>query len=201
VWKWDQQEPFGSTPPNDNPSGAGAFDFPLRFPGQYFDRETNVAYNFFRDYDPTIGRYIQSDPIGLEGGINTYFYVHGNPIGKRDRTGLIAWPVGVPFPRPAPPPGPSGSPGGRSSGGSGLPAEFDPNRPRPQTFPEVQSAPNYPTTDPSDCDKRFEEDLDACKETCPGVTFSRIACIAAAYIKYRWCRRLNNPAGSDWPNW
>ena len=74
VWKWDQQEPFGSTPPNDNPSGLGAFDFPLRFPGQYYDRETNIAYNWRRDYDASIGRYVESDPIGLHGGINTYAY-------------------------------------------------------------------------------------------------------------------------------
>src|SRR5437773_86841 len=40
VWRWDQGEPFGNDVPNNNPSGAGAFDFPLRFPGQYFDRET-----------------------------------------------------------------------------------------------------------------------------------------------------------------
>jgi len=42
VWKWDQQELFGATPPNDNPSRLGAFDFPLRLPRQYYDRETAV---------------------------------------------------------------------------------------------------------------------------------------------------------------
>lgn len=72
VWKWDQTEPFGATPPNDNPSGLGAFDFPLRFPGQYFDRETNLAYNWMRNYDASIGRYVESDPIGLRAGLNTY---------------------------------------------------------------------------------------------------------------------------------
>jgi uncharacterized protein RhaS with RHS repeats len=52
VWRWDQQEPFGATPPNDDPDADGVkFDFPLRFPGQYFDRETNLAYNVMRDYD------------------------------------------------------------------------------------------------------------------------------------------------------
>jgi len=92
VWKWDQQEPFGSTPPNDNPSGLGAFDFPLRFPGQYFDRETNLVYNAMRDYDSGIGRYAQSDPIGLRGGsFSTYLYVEGNPLGQIDPSGKGFW--------------------------------------------------------------------------------------------------------------
>jgi len=56
VWRWDQGEPFGNDVPNNNPSGAGAFEFPLRFPGQYIDLETNIAYNFYRGYDPNLGR-------------------------------------------------------------------------------------------------------------------------------------------------
>lgn len=80
VWKWDQQEPFGSTPPNDNPSGLGAFDFPLRFPGQYFDRETNLAYNAFRDYDPSMGRYVQSDPMGVLGIAGQYGIIDTRPL-------------------------------------------------------------------------------------------------------------------------
>src|SRR6266852_9452800 len=89
VWRWDQGEPFGNDVPNNNPSGAGAFDFNLRFPGQYFDRETNLAYNYFRDYDSALGRYIESDPVGLGGGINTYIYVSADPIAFRDLKGLI----------------------------------------------------------------------------------------------------------------
>ncbi len=89
VWRWDQREPFGVTPPNDDPDGDGVkFDFPLRFPGQYFDRETNLAYNYFRDYDPAIGRYIESDPLGLPVGLTTYAYVVDNPLDNSDFFGL-----------------------------------------------------------------------------------------------------------------
>jgi RHS repeat-associated protein len=88
VWRWDQGEPFGNDVPNNNPSGAGAFDFPLRFPGQYFDRETNVAYNWRRHYDSGTGRYVESDPVGLVGGLSTYGYVLADPLGLADPSGL-----------------------------------------------------------------------------------------------------------------
>lgn len=88
VWRWDSADPFGVNLPNENPYGLGAFSYNPRFPGQIYDRETNLHYNYFRDYDPTTGRYSTSDPIGLRGGINTYSYVGGNPLTRIDPTGL-----------------------------------------------------------------------------------------------------------------
>src|SRR5512147_365268 len=52
----------------------------LRFPGQYYDQETGTHYNYFRDYDPAIGKYKQADSIGLTGGINLYAYSLNNPL-------------------------------------------------------------------------------------------------------------------------
>ena len=87
-WRWDQSEPFGNSAPNENPDGVGTFECNLRFPGQYFDKETTLAYNIFRDYDPSFGRYGKSDPIGLRGGLNTYAYALGSPIRFADPLGL-----------------------------------------------------------------------------------------------------------------
>jgi RHS repeat-associated protein len=89
VWSWDQDEPFGSNVANENPSGLGTFELPLRLPGQYFDKETNLHYNYFRTYQPGLGRYGESDPIGLAGGLNTYSYVASNPTRFADRLGLF----------------------------------------------------------------------------------------------------------------
>jgi RHS repeat-associated protein len=92
VWRWDLQvSAFGEHAANEDPDGdATLVKFNLRFPGQYLDAETGLHYNYFRDYEPGNGRYVQSDPIGLDGGVSTYAYGLSNPIRYSDPAGLVA---------------------------------------------------------------------------------------------------------------
>lgn len=90
VWQ-GEYDPFGEVTET-----VSLVEQNLRFPGQYFDGETGLHYNYFRDYDPSIGRYVESDPIGLGGGINTYAYVGSSPINLAD-------PLGLSPPKPLPP--------------------------------------------------------------------------------------------------
>ena len=83
VWGY-QGNPFGE----QQPTSSTGYVLNLRYPGQYYDAETETVYNGFRNYEPGLGRYLQSDPIGLNGGISTYAYVHNNPIQRVDPLGL-----------------------------------------------------------------------------------------------------------------
>jgi RHS repeat-associated protein len=111
VWRWESS-PFGETAANEDDAQGRAsaaegrtpraatdgdgipFAFNLRFPGQYYDVETGTHYNYFRDYNPATGRYVQSDPIGLQGGLNTYGYVGGSLVGSSDPLGLWTFAAG-----------------------------------------------------------------------------------------------------------
>jgi len=84
VWRWEGR--FGATPPNPNLVTVN-----LRYPGQYFDQETGLVYNWNRYYDPSTGRYVSSDPIGLAGGINTYSYADNIPLTHTDPTSKDAF--------------------------------------------------------------------------------------------------------------
>ena len=93
IWRW-RSDAFG-VGQAENLAADGAvhndeavFTFNLRFPGQYYDAENGLHYNYFRTYDPQQGRYTQSDPIGLLGGVNTFAYAGSSPLHFIDWFGL-----------------------------------------------------------------------------------------------------------------
>lgn len=132
VWRWDNVHTFGANLPDEDPDGnSQIFEYNPRFPGQYFDRETALHYNYFRYYEPETGRYLTPDPIGLAGGLNVYGYVENDPISWIDPDGLVRN-RGNSNPRSIVP-NPGNRPGGWSYG---------------QFYPSIGNAPprtaNYP---------------------------------------------------------
>lgn len=81
VWSWNN-DAFGTSTP------AGTATVNLRMPGQYYDSESGLFYNLNRIYNPAIGRYISSDPVGIAGGLNTFGYAAQNPVLWIDNSGL-----------------------------------------------------------------------------------------------------------------
>jgi RHS repeat-associated protein len=90
VWRWNlTNTAFGEHAPVADPdANAISYTFNLRYPGQWYDAESKLHYNYFRDYDPLNGRYVESDPIGVGGGVTTYAYVNSNPLIFTDALGL-----------------------------------------------------------------------------------------------------------------
>jgi RHS repeat-associated protein len=105
AWQWaysaygDEAPTLGAkrftnetTHPTTGATNIPPVRFNLRYPGQYFDEESGLHYNYFRSYDPRTGRYTQADPIGLQGGWNRFTYADGSPTTKIDPLGL--WSIG-----------------------------------------------------------------------------------------------------------
>jgi RHS repeat-associated protein len=92
IWRWDLNPTvFGEHAASKNPDGDSLnYTLNLRYPGQYYDQESGFSYNYFRDYEPGTGRYLESDPIGLRGGPSTYGYANQSPLANQDPTGQSA---------------------------------------------------------------------------------------------------------------
>jgi RHS repeat-associated protein len=89
VWRWEGAA-FGQTKPGKDPDRDGnKVNVRLRFPGQYHDSESGLYYNWNRYYDLKTGRYVTSDPVGLEFDLNLYLYVQANPLRFTDPLGLF----------------------------------------------------------------------------------------------------------------
>jgi len=90
IWEWsNKSEVFGNQIPSADPDGDGvAFELALRFPGQQATGASELFYNYQREYNPVVGRYSQSDPIGFRGGYSLYSYVDGDPLSNEDSMGL-----------------------------------------------------------------------------------------------------------------
>ncbi|GAB0150614.1 hypothetical protein MnBA_00140 [Marinobacterium sp. BA1] len=163
VWRADY-DAFGKA----SVASGSILTFNLRFPGQYFDSETGLHYNYYRDYDPSTGRYIQSDPIGLQGGLNTYAYVEGNPLTFYDPMGLAGTAATAGVNAVA---GATGAAAGSSIFGSagnqlGGPGSFDYNGYHPMDptlYPQSSSDIEWPDELPKPLDPWTDTNTEICE--------------------------------------
>jgi RHS repeat-associated protein len=194
VWRYEG-EAFGASVPNEDPDGDGVrVTINLRFPGQYYDAETGLHYNWHRYYDPKTGRYITSDPIGLEGGLNTYAYTLSNPMRYADPTGLDVELCSRPF-YPTPPPYARHC-YLRFNGNNKDTLSFDPSGvhvdPAPDWWPKSCSTTKGDQND--DCVRR---EMKKCKAS--QYNFTGFNCCHCAEQAMKACG-LWLPT-KDWPNW
>lgn len=192
VWRWDST-PFGVSQPDEDPDGnSEAFTLNLRFPGQYYDSESGLHYNYFRTYDPGIGRYIESDPIGLLGGLNAFEYAKSDPVHFFDSRGLDAelcrrtfYPYPIPYARHCYIRFTDG--GSSSFGPKGTGAD-----PAPDWWPR-----SCQSTDGTQDDKCVKKAMKNCKgEQYDFIGFNCCHCVEQAMDA---CG-LSIPV-KDWPNW
>ncbi len=204
-WQWSYSA-FGDEKPttakyrftnmdlNPNPGATGIAEtvFNLRWPGQYYDKESGLLYNYFRSYIPTTGRYSQPDPIGLDGGWNRFGYVSGNPLLFTDPQGLQAVPTPFgPVPLPViPPPSP-----GNSGGYDPVSDLFNPNMSRARSWsswpPFDPSQPGPTGGDGGKCDKQYARDSAICRGL-PTETI-RAQCWKSAADRLAACVAGKNP--------
>lgn len=177
-WGWDLLgKAFGES---SSATVATGKDVSLRYPGQWRDDETGFNYNYFREYEPSIGRYLTSDPLGLSAGVSTYGYALQNPLVLFDPDGLKAWYCY----RPLCPKGTNCTTGargpilvnhqylctthldgtvecgGQSTNGSMLSSDGRPTRPDEDSY------------SPKSCDQ-IDDDKDRCMESCLLTNFGK----------------------------
>jgi RHS repeat-associated protein len=192
VWAADYL-PFGLAAVDEDPDGDGTpFTLDLRFPGQYFDRESGLHYNYYRFYDPHTGRYRETDPIGLAGGLNVFNYAEANPVRFSDPMGLDAqfcrrpfYPMPIPYARHC---------FLRYSGGGS--SSFGPSGPGPDPAPDWWPR-SCQATDGAQNDECLKREMANCRaEQYDFLGFNCCHCVERAMSL---CG-ISIPL-SDWPNW
>jgi len=192
VWS-GEYDPFGKAAVDEDADADGnAVAFNVRLPGQYYDVETGLHYNYFRYYDPTTDRYLTSDPIGLQGGLNTYLYTNANPVRFTDPLGLFAGALPAPV---APPVGAPGAPDG--TGRERAPRNFKQlgRELRDLFFNEDgNDSTDFPDDEPKQCrdQEKKKKNCHALKDsilsTCAGLTGrKKFACFQAAQDAFDQC--------------
>jgi RHS repeat-associated protein len=190
VWRWEG-EAFGNTPAEE----LAGIQVNMRFPGQYYDSETNLHYNNYRYYDPQLGRYITSDPVGLYSGTNTYSYADANPIVVRDFLGLN--------PRGRGERGATGGSSGQNTANKYKHCENHPTNPNKIRCKHHQTGKKKDKNKPSDWPKDKENQGNQEKSMCSDNTDCGIKIViltgGATYVIYRCIRMFPSLFPPLWP--